>query len=316
MKEIMKKLIVFGIFSNFIGLYSYGNTIDTKVKIGISQIIEHPAMDENRQGILNGIKDGGYSEDKVEILYKNAHGDFPTAQLISKEFDEKADIIVPIGTPSTQAAVNATKEKPIIFSVVAYPERSGILNKNVTGVSNQVPVEKQIKLIKLLLPKTKKIGTIYNTSEKNSSETVEELEKYCYENEYKLVKKGITAINEIPSSLDVLLGEIDVLYTSNDHLLASTYPLIVEKCAKKNIPIIGVTKSFVEQGALGIVTASEYDTGYQTGKMIARYLDGVEIEEMPYEVLDKATIIINGGVARRYNVNLKIEELKNAKIIE
>lgn len=316
MKKVFKKLMMFGILSSFIGVYSYGNITSKKLKIGISQIIEHPAMDENRQGILDGMINSGYSEENVEILYKNAQGDFPTAQLISKEFDEKADIIVPIGTPSTQAAVNATKEKPIIFSVVAYPEKSGVLNKNVTGVSNRVPVEKQIELIKILLPKVKKIGTIYNTSEKNSSETIEELEKYCDKNEYKLIKKGITAINEIPSSLDVLLEEIDVLYTSNDHMLASTYPLIVKKCEKKNIPIIGVTKSFAEQGALGIVTASEYDTGYQTGKMIARYLDGVKIEEMPYEVLDKATIIVNGRVARSYNINLNIEELKDAEVIE
>ncbi|MGF6906288.1 ABC transporter substrate-binding protein [Fusobacterium sp. PH5-44] len=316
MKRIVKKLILLGVLITKIGIFAYGDNKISKIKIGISQIAEHPAMDENRQGILDGMRDSGYSESKVEIHYKNAQGDFPTMQLISKEFGEKVDILVPIGTQSTQAAVNATKEKPIIFSVVAYPESSGILNKNVTGVSNQVPVEKQIELIKTILPQTKVIGTIYNTSEKNSTETIEKLEKYCDKNNYKLIKNGITAVHEIVPALDVLLEKIDILYTSNDHLLASAYPLIVEKCKNKNIPIIGVTENFAEQGALAIVTASEYDTGYQTGKLIGRYLDGSKIEEMPYEILDKATIVINREVAERYNINLEINELKNIKIIK
>ncbi|MGF6906294.1 ABC transporter substrate-binding protein [Fusobacterium sp. PH5-44] len=273
-----------------------------EITIGITQIVEHPALDDSRRGVIEALEKNGYGEGKVKIIYKNSQGDFGTAQMIGQEFNEKVDIGVAISTPSAQALVNTMKEKPVFFSVVTYPETSGILQKNVTGVSDRTPIEKQILLVKELLPNAKKIGTLYNTSEKNSSDTTEELKKLGKEKGYEVIATGITNINEISSALDILLNKIDVLYTSTDNMIASSYPLIVEKCKKKNIPIIGATKSFVDQGALASEAISEYEVGYQTGEMIIKYLNGEKVENIPYEIVKKSERLINNEVAKKFNI--------------
>ena len=102
------------------------------------------------------------------------------------------------------------------------------------------------------------------------------------------------------SALDAILPTIDVLYTSIDNTVASTYPLIIEKSNKANKPIIGATKSFAEQGALAIDGISDYQVGYQTGEMVAKYLNGEKIENIPYEVVEKSEIHINKDVAERF----------------
>ena len=279
-----------------------GTEKQKKIEIGITQIVEHPSLDDVRKGIIDALKANGYDENKININYKNAQGDFGTAQVIAQEYNNKSDVIIAISTPSAQAAANNIKDKPIFFSAITNPESAGILRKNVTGVSDKSPVKKQVELIEKLLPEAKNIGIVYNTSEQNSFYLTEEFTKAAKEKGYIVKVKGISNISEMASALDTLLPTIDVLYTSIDNTIASTYPLIVEKSNKADKPIIGATKSFVEQGALAVDGISDYQVGYQTGEMVARYLNGEKIENIPYEVVEQAEMYINKDIAKRFGI--------------
>ena len=279
-----------------------GTEKQKKIEIGITQIVEHPSLDDVRKGIIDALKANGYDENKININYKNAQGDFGTAQVIAQEYNNKSDVIIAISTPSAQAAANNIKDKPIFFSAITNPESAGILRKNVTGVSDKSPVQKQVQLIERLLPEAKNIGIVYNTSEQNSFYLTEEFTKAAKEKGYIVKIKGISNISEMASALDTLLPAIDVLYTSIDNTIASTYPLIVEKSNKANKPIIGATKSFVEQGALAVDGISDYQVGYQTGEMVVRYLNGEKIENIPYEVVEKSEMYINEDAAKKFGI--------------
>lgn len=279
-----------------------GTEKQKKIEIGIIQIVEHPSLDDVRKGVIDALKEKGYDGNKININYKNAQGDFGTAQVIAQEFNNISDVIIAVSTPSAQAAVNNVKNKPVFFSAVVNPENAGILRKNVTGVSDKSPVKKQVELIEKLLPEAKNIGIVYNTSEQNSFYLTEEFTKAAEEKGYTVKVKGISNISEMASALDTILPTIDVLYTSIDNTVASTYPLIVEKSNKANKPIIGATKSFADQGALAIDGISDYQVGYQTGEMVAKYLNGEKIENIPYEVVEKSEIHINKDVAAKFGI--------------
>lgn len=295
----MKKILLFMLMVLCIAC---GKEKESKVKIGITQIVEHQSLDDVRQGVIDSLKANGYGEDKIEISYKNAQGDFGTAQMIAQEFKNTSDIVVAISTPSAQAAVNNIKDKPIFFSAITNPESAGVLAENVTGVSDRSPVKKQVELIKELLPEAKKIGVVYNTSEQNSFYLTDEFKKEAEKNGYVVVVKGITNVNEIASALDTILPEVDVLYTTIDNTIASTYPLIIDKSKKDNKPVIGATKSYVDQGALASEGISDYKVGYQTGEMIVRYLKGEDIKNMKFEVVRESERYINKEVAKNFKI--------------
>ena len=297
----MKKLFVLLLTVLFVAC---GNGKDRKIEIGLTQIVEHPSLDDVRRGVIDALAENGYDDNKINFSYKNAQGDFATAQIIAQDFNSKADIVVAISTPYAQAAVNNIKEKPVFFAAITNPETAGVLGKNVTGVSDKSPVEKQAALIEKMLPEAKNIGIIYNTSEQNSFYLTEEFKKAAEKKGFNVIIKGVTTINEMASALDTILPEIDVLYTSIDNMLASTYPLIVEKCNKGGKPIIGATKSFAEQGALATEGISDYQVGYQTGEMVARYLNGEKIEDMPYQTVEKSELTINEEAAKRFGVSI------------
>ena len=295
----MKKILLFMLM---VVCIACGKEKEDRIKIGITQIVEHQSLDDVRLGVIDSLKANDYGEDKVEISYKNAQGDFGTAQIIAQEFKNTSDIVVAISTPSAQAAVNNIKDKPIFFAAITNPESAGVLAENVTGVSDRSPVDKQVKLIKEILPETKKIGIVYNTSEQNSFYLTDEFKKEAEKNGYEVVIKGITNVNEIASALDTILPEIDVLYTTIDNTIASTYPLIIDKSKKANKPVIGATKNYVDQGALASEGISDYKVGYQTGEMIVRYLKGEDIKNMKFEVVRESERYINREVAKNFKI--------------
>jgi len=72
--------------------------------IGITQIVEHPALDAARDGFIAALEEAGFKggEDVVYDL-QNAQGDFTNAISIAQKFkDDKVDLIVAIATPTPE----------------------------------------------------------------------------------------------------------------------------------------------------------------------------------------------------------------------
>ena len=287
------------------------STNNKKINIGITQIIEHPALDATVAGFKEALADGGYTEDKVNIEAQNAQGDFGIAQTIASNFvQSKKDLILAVSTPSAQSAFNATKDIPILITAVTDPVAVGLVGDNITGTSDMAPVNKQVELIKALLPNAKRIGVVYNTSEENSQILVKKLKVESEKYGYKVVEKGVTNVNEVGQALDVLLKDVDVLYTPTDNLIVAATPLVLSKANEANVPVIGCIEDQVIQGALATETLDYKQLGYQTGEIAVRVLNGENPKDIPIETQRDTKLLINKEVAERLNINLPAE-LKN-----
>jgi 3-phosphoglycerate kinase len=127
--------------------------------------MEHTSLNEIRDTIVAELRAAGYDETKAEILLKNANGD---ASLLPSIFNslvaEKVDLLIPIATPSAQAAAAATSDIPIVFSAVSNPIDAGLVtaldvtDKNITGVSNAIAIEDIFGLAKELMETAGKKG--------------------------------------------------------------------------------------------------------------------------------------------------------------
>jgi len=288
------------------------------IKIGLTQIVEHPSLDQIKQGIIDRLAEKGYKDgEKIAINFQNAQGEMTNADLIAKDFAEKEDIIVAITTPSAQAALNATKDKPIFYSAVTDPVAAGLKGANITGTSDATPIEAQISLAKELLGDFKKIGIVYNIGEANSEAQVQAVKALGQKNGFEVVAKGINTVNDIAPALDVILDEVDFLYTPVDNMLASSYPVIVKKANEKNKPVIGSVTDYVNQGALGTEGINQYKIGVQTADMIIKYLEGkTKIADMPFETVKETDLLINETVAGKLGIKITEELSKRAKFVK
>jgi putative tryptophan/tyrosine transport system substrate-binding protein len=282
------------------------------IKIGINQIVEHPALDASRKGFIEALKSKGFEDGKnIEIDFQNAQGEPATAQTIAQNFvSKKKDLILAIATPTAQASFNATKNIPILITAVTDPVQAGLVKSldkpetNVTGTSDNVPIEKQFELLKQLVPNGKKVGILYNTSEANSGIQVEAAKKAAPGFGLEIVATGVTNVNEIPQALDTLLGKIDVLYVPTDNLVVSAIPIISSQCFKKNIPIIGSEKGQVEGGALATTGIDYYKLGFQTGLAAVEVLNGKSTKDIPVTTLKDMQLVINTDAAKKLNITI------------
>lgn len=157
------------------------------VKIGITQIVEHPSLDASRKGFIAALKDAGYIEGtNLKLDVQIAQGDATNNTTIAQKFvSDKDDLILAISTPSAQAAAHATKDIPIIFTAVTDPLGAKLVQSlnqpggNVTGISDTHPdaIKDTIQSIKKFVPNAKKVGIIYNSGEQNSLVNVKNQKK-------------------------------------------------------------------------------------------------------------------------------------------
>jgi putative ABC transport system substrate-binding protein len=290
-------------------------------KIGITQIVEHPALDGAREGFIEGLNEAGF-EGKIEFINKNAQGDMATAQIIAKEFvDDNVDMIYAIATPTAQASFNATREIPIMISAVTDPVAAGLVDSletpgtNVSGTSDEAPIDLQLQLIKDLGVDVKTIGFIYSTSEKNSEVQLEMLKVEAEKIGIKVEAMGITSLTEIEQGIDVLLDKVDVVYTPTDNMVASGIHLVTNKALSKNVPVLGAEVAHVEAGALATCGVDYFTLGKQTGAMAALVLEGGDISKLPVEKANNPEVTINKKTADALGIKISDELTKNSNII-
>lgn len=282
------------------------------VKIGISQIIEHQALDSARKGFIDALKSKGYEEGKnLKIDFQNAQGDQPTAQTIAQKFvSDKVDMILAIATPSAQTAYNATKDTPILITAVTDPVQAGLAKSleksetNVTGTSDNLPIGTQFDLLKKLVPNAKNVGIIYNTSESNSEIQVEGAKKEAPGFGLQVVPMGITNVNDIPQTLNSLIGKIDVLYVPTDNMVVASMPLIADICFKNNIAIIGSEEGQVKDGALATAGIDYYKLGEQTGLIAIEVINGKKPSDIAITTLKDMQLVVNTDAAKKLNITI------------
>ncbi len=128
----MKKLVaLLSIIIVFVSVFSFAE--DKKmIRIGVTQIVSHQALDADQKGFENALSGSGFKEG-VNVIYdrQNAQGDMNKANVIAQKFiNDKVDLIHAIATPTTQAVVKITKNIPVIFSSITDPINAGIVPKD------------------------------------------------------------------------------------------------------------------------------------------------------------------------------------------
>ena len=78
--------------------------------MAITQIVEHPSLDEIRRGIIEELADSDYIEGQnLTVNFQSAQGNTATAGQIAKQFaGDMPDAIVAISTPSAQTIAAST----------------------------------------------------------------------------------------------------------------------------------------------------------------------------------------------------------------
>ena len=292
--------------------------------IGIGQFAQHGSLDNCYEGFMQGLAEAGLVEgENLTVDLQNAQADMGIAQQIAAQFAAKrVDMMVGIATPMAQACYNAAAgDIPTIFTAVTDPVAAGFADEtgaalgNVTGTSDALPIEAQLKTIRALMPDATKIGILYTTSEVNSISAIAEYKQLAPAYGFEIVESGISTTADIPLALDALLPRVDCLSNLTDNTVVSALALMLDKANAAGKPVFG---SEVEQVKLGCVASEGLDyiaLGRQTGLMAAKVLTGeAAASDIPYEIITEPSLYVNSAALASFGIALP-EELA-ARAIE
>lgn len=292
-------------------------------KIGILQFAQHPSLDNCREGFLQGLEEEGFVEGKnLEVDYQNAQADMGIAAQIADAFvGNKVDMVTAIATPAAMSAYNATMKTdiPVVYTAITDPVVAQVADENknplgnITGTSDILPVEAQLKLIRELMPEAKNLGILHTSSEANSDSMLEIYKDLAGKYDFIIIDEAINTTADIPLATDNLLSKVDVMTNLLDNTVVNSLPTILDKAKAKKIPVFGSEIEQVKMGCLGSEGIEYISLGKQTGKMAAKILRGeAKASEMAYEIIEEPNLYLNSKVADELGIDIPKDLLDRA----
>lgn len=291
--------------------------------IGISQFAEHGSLDNCKEGFLKGLADEGIVEgENLEVLFDNAQTDMSTASTIADSYvSKKVDLICGIATPSAMTAFNSASKAgiPVIYTAVTDPVAAELAKEDgtpvgeVTGTSDKLPIEDQLKMIRELQPDAKKIGILYTTSETNSESAIAEYKELAGNYDFEIVDKGINTIADVAMAAADLAGKVDCISNLTDNTVVSALQTVIDAANKNNIPVYGSEVEQVKAGCVASMGIEYVSLGEQTGKMAAKVLKGeAKASEMPFEMISESSCYVNTAAADKIGMEIADDFVANA----
>ncbi|MEA4897850.1 MAG: ABC transporter substrate-binding protein [Christensenellaceae bacterium] len=281
-------------------------------KIGILQLVDHPALNAAQNGFVKALHDKGYVDGQsIAITYQNGQGDTNNLATIADKFvGDDMDLVLAIATPSAQAMAGKTADIPIIATAVTDFEVAGLVHSNakpgtnVSGTSDMNPITEQIDLMLRFVPEVKTVAFLYNSSEDNSVLQVNVAKAALDAKGIGYIEQTVTNSNEVQQAVLAVASECDAIYLPTDNVFASAMPVVHAVSVDAKLPVICGEENMVLGGALATLGINYESLGYQAGEMAARVLDGADISQMPVETSNQFSYAVNGEVAEAIGIEV------------
>lgn len=328
MKKSMKWLATLALAAMVVGAASCGSSTQTgskdkkSYKVGVLQLVQHPALDAANKGFIDGLKSKGFEEGKnVTFDQQNAQGDQSNLQTIAQRFvSNKDDLVCAIATPAAQTMANASKEIPIVgtaitdYKVAKLVKDNSKPGTNVTGTTDMNPVEAQIDLLVKIMPRAKTVGFIYNSSEVNSQLQIDLAKKAAAARGLATVEATVSSVNDIQQAAQSLMGKVDALYIPTDNVMASAIPNLIKITDEARIPVFCGEAGMLKSGGVATLGIDYYKLGFQTGEMAADILSGkAKPQDMAIQSQKTFTVSLNEEAIKKLGLTIPDDIRKEAK---
>ncbi len=291
--------------------FGAASPVPPSYKVGVIQVVEHPALDLTRQGIQDELAQQGF-KDNLQWSWDSAQGNPALAsQIAQKYIGQEMQVLVAIGTTAAQAALSATRDSkiPVVFASVTDPKAAKLAG-NITGVSNFVPTKDQFAAIMKILPSQKRIGVVYNPGEANSASLLTQMQAAAREKGLEIISATASKTSEVSIAAQGLIGKVDAVFVNNDNTALAALNAIGQICRDNKVPLFSSDGDLKVSGALALLGADQYEIGRQTGRMVAKILrSDAQTANLKIEYPTRVSVEVNDDVAKMLGITIP-ESLK------
>jgi len=286
---------------------------DRIYRIGMLERTSAATNATNIDAFRQGMREHGYVEgDRFLLEYRSADGrDDRFPALANELVRSKVDLIVTRGTPAALAAKNTTTTIPVIITGVGDPVGQGVVASlgrpggNVTGLSAAVTdiYPKRVQLLTELVPRTARIGVLFNMSNPALPAQWREVERATRSRGIEALLLDVRKVADLEPAFDTAVRHrADALVVGIDTLTQANQALIVELAAKRRLPAMYASTEF--SGGL-ISYGVDYPDMYRRAAGYAhKIFRGAAPADLPVEEPTKFQLVINSRTARSLGLTI------------
>ena len=219
----------------------------------------------------------------------DAQGDLELGTKLARKVQEShASLIIAVGLKAALAAKAEIVDIPIVYMMVLDPLKHQLTTANMTGTLLEVPVDRQLKIMRAFLPTFHRLGMLYDPT-KTSSQVKNAVQQAATSN-FQLKSLPVESDKDVPQQLRALLPDVEALWLMPDStvLTNESVQFILESALAHQRPVIGFSPQLTRLGALLSMSINYGDVGRETGLLAKRILDGellLPLNPMPVERL-------------------------------
>jgi putative ABC transport system substrate-binding protein len=257
----------------------------------------HPTV----EGLKAGLRELGLEEGRaVEFDIRFTEGNLEALPAAAAALVKAGvDLIFTSQDAATRAAKEATKDIPVVFTLVGDPVGAGIVanlarpEANLTGVTSLQTelVAKRLEILKTLAPATRRVVVIHYGGDLSATAMVVKALETAQRFGLDLVPRGVVTAEDLTLRLrevrrgDALLAP----ETSNLDIPAA----ILQTSLASRVPAVFTTALWVGHGGLASYGPDYYAQGVQGAGLVARILRGARPQDVPVEGPDRIDLAVN-----------------------
>jgi ABC-type uncharacterized transport system substrate-binding protein len=262
----------------------------------------------------------------IAIEYRWAEGRTERYAEIAAEFvRRKVDVIVTYGTPSSEAAKQATAVIPIVFAAAADPVGNGLVASlarpggNITGLSLQQSdiVGKKLELLHEVLAGLRRLAIMGNVGNPAAVLEASEVRVAASRLGLDIIALDIRRAEDIVPAFETIKGRADALYVCSDPLVFTNINRINTLALGARLPTIHNGREYIESGGLISYGPSYPDLFRRAAELVDKILRGANPADFPVEQPTKFDLVLNLTTAKALGLTIPSSLLARAdEVIE
>jgi putative tryptophan/tyrosine transport system substrate-binding protein len=287
------------------------------IRVGMVKVVAHAALDATERGFVAALADAGFREGEgLQIDRHDAAGDMGRLGAMAQALTANAPTLIhAVSTPAAQAVVKASRgDIPIVFSAVTNPVAADIVpadrgpgqstRRGITGVSDPLPTDLQLRTYASIVPTTRIWGVLYNPNEVNSVEHVRDLRSTAKALGLHLVEAHVARAADVAAAAASLASRVQAIFLASDNTTVAALPDLVAACRTHQAPLFAGDIDSVFEGAVLAYGLDYFLVGYAAGKKASLVLKGLNAGDIPWGPMERFSLVVNPAAARQQGIEL------------
>jgi putative ABC transport system substrate-binding protein len=207
-------------------------------------------------------------------------------------------MVVAVGLKAALAAKVEIVDIPIVHMMILDPLKHQLTGANMAGTTMELPIDRQLRMLRSFLPTARRLGMLYDPSK--TASRLKEMSALATAHGFQIQGSSVDSEKEVPQQLKALLSTVDALWLVPDStvLTNESIQFILESALAQHVPVIGFSPEFTRQGAFLSFSANYNEIGRETGLLAKQLFNGEKPMPLNPVPMERARVSVNLKTAR------------------